>query len=81
MAICGLAWLCSPAMRCQAYLRSGDSMLSLPEGGGSILLMSRQRFCHHRYNICGAPQEYTNEEIDRELYEGNLRLPHLHLCI
>ena len=23
-----------------------------------------------RYNSCGAPQEYTNEEIDRELYEG-----------
>lgn len=23
-----------------------------------------------RYNSCAAPQEFTNEEIDRELYEG-----------
>lgn len=28
-----------------------------------------------RYNTCGSPQEYTNEEIDRELYEGETALP------
>ena len=30
-----------------------------------------------RYNSCAAPQEFTNEEIDRELYEGILSPGHL----
>ena len=34
--------------------------------------------CIYRYNSCGAPQEYTNEEIDRELYEGDLESSPIH---
>ena len=30
-----------------------------------------------RYNSCAAPQEFTNEEIDRELYEGTPLPKHL----